>query len=85
VRSAFLDEEVYVSDRLGEPKKQLAAVETASYELRGLLASVVGLGKRSGERRHGFSMPWVRNVQEITGEIQKHPATGRRHKTVADR
>jgi hypothetical protein len=37
--------------------KAAPAVERASYELRGLLASVIALGKRSGERRHGFSMP----------------------------
>jgi hypothetical protein len=75
---------MYVADRLGEPKKELSAVESAFYELRGLLASVVALDKRSGERCHGFPMPWVRNVQKITGEIQEHPPTGGRHKTAAD-
>ena len=38
-------------------------------ELRGSLASVVALGKRSDKCCHSFPMAWVRNVQEITGEF----------------
>ena len=45
--------------------------------LDGLIAA---LGERSGERCHSFPMPWVRNVQEIAGEIQHHALAGRRRK-----
>jgi hypothetical protein len=37
------------------------------------MASVVVLGKRSGERCNSFPMPRIRNLQEITGELQEHP------------
>jgi hypothetical protein len=48
------------------------------------MVSVVAFGKRSGERCNSFPMPWVRNVQETTGEVQDHPLAGGRHKTAAD-
>ena len=48
------------------------------------MASVVAFGKRSGERCHSFPMPRVRNVQEITDEVQEHPPAGGRHKTAAE-
>jgi hypothetical protein len=48
------------------------------------MASVVAFGKRSSERCNSFPMPRVRNVQEITGEVQEHPLVGGRHNTAAD-
>jgi hypothetical protein len=48
------------------------------------MASIVALGKRSGERCNSVPMPWVRNVQEITGEVQEHPLAGGRYKTATD-
>jgi hypothetical protein len=44
---------------------------------------VLALGKRSGERCNCFPAAWIRNVQEITGEVQEHPPAGGRHKAPA--
>src|SRR5919106_1911621 len=48
------------------------------------MASVVAFGKRSGERCNSLPMPRVRDVQEITDEVQEHPLAGGRHKTAAE-
>ena len=53
-------------------------------ELDGSLASVVALCKRSDKCCHSFPMPWVRNVQEITGEVQEHPLAGGQRQAATD-
>jgi hypothetical protein len=49
----------------------------------GPVVPVLALGQPSGERCNSFPMAWVRNVQEITGEVQEHTLARRRHKTPA--
>ena len=48
------------------------------------MASVVAFGKRSGKRCNSFPLPRVRNIKEITDEVQEHPLAGGRHKAAAD-
>ena len=46
---------------------------------RGPVVPVLALGERSGELCNSFPMLWVRNVQEIAGEVQEHPLAGGRY------